>query len=148
MTGTILGRYEYISIPEMMISALPATLEPGMEDTFLSIKDAAVYSGRGEPRLQFSLLSDPENRVRTLMLLGARTKTWPHGVTERIYRSAITMVLGSERMFVEIWLTTQRLRSTDLVIGQRFIPEDTEICAASAFLAKTKPADILGSPIL
>lgn len=133
MAQQLFGRYEYVSIPEMAITRLPATLETTFDNSFLSVSRPLVISRNSHARLQFSLLSTDGEQCHTLRLTGARDMRWPGGRRERIYRSAVTVMLGQQMQRVELWLTTERLRSTDLVLGRGHLPQDSEVCWEAAF---------------
>lgn len=130
----ILGRYEYVSLPEMGLNAIPATLESGFYNSFLSVAGIKVYERMGVARLSFCFAGDPDGPRQTIEPSGARPMRWPGGRRETIFKTNLWLALPGWGQHMELWLTEQRLRSTDLVLGRNALPDNTHIDAGSAFL--------------
>ena len=114
------GRYEWAALPSFGGTVGLATLDDALEHSFLTVDDPFVFARMGTTRLGFRLRmgGDASKATFTTALLDTHDVAFAGGATVRAHASLILVALADRLHLVRIWLTAERVRSTDLVLGR------------------------------
>jgi hypothetical protein len=132
------GKYEFTSLVTLGIEKLATTLDPQLDDSYLTVIDPNLYFKMGKPRLSFdfncvtdrSKLNKPK---RSLGIVEMCDYTWPDGKNERIYKTQILMKIAERLIHTDIWLTQRSIRSTNFVLGAETLHNKILVSLNQAF---------------
>jgi hypothetical protein len=129
------GRYESAALPMFRGVKLNATLDPGLDHSFLSTDQLTVFQGTGAVRLSFALLDEltGQRRVHTSQLESVEDIVLGDGVQVRCYLIHTLIILGYELFEIALRVVDLPLRSTHLVVGQDLIGDRFAVDETTAF---------------
>lgn len=133
------GRYETVALPLFGLGSIDATIDPGLDNSILSIGKYHIYERRNRMRVVFQF-TDPganekKSRRLTAEIVSVVDFVWPDRSHERLIAIQGHIVLGSRLSCCDLYLTRKRVRSTRLVLGKSFIGPNMSVDAGSAFIA-------------
>lgn len=134
----ILGRREWVALPELGIFAIKAKVDTGARTSALHAEAIEVVGSASAPRVRFvvhPLLEEPELAVRCeAELCGARDVTSSSGERECRYIISTTLKVGGRSWPIELGLTNRGGLQHRMLLGRQAIRPGMLVDPAHSFL--------------
>lgn len=150
MTPLILGRREWISLPELGLFAIKAKVDTGARTSALHAEEIEVVGPERALRVRFvvhPLLDDPRFSVRCEAdLVGARDVTSSSGERECRHIIATTLSVGGRVWPIELGLTNREGMAHRMLLGRQAIQPGMLVDPARSFLLPKLSARLYRAP--
>jgi ribosomal protein S6--L-glutamate ligase len=134
----ILGRREWVSLPDLGLHAIKAKVDTGARTSALHAYAIEPFGAASAPRVRFRvhpLLERPEVEVLCeAALLGARDVTSSSGETENRFIIETTVKIGSRAWRIEVGLTNREGLTHRMLLGRQAIRPGMLVDPANSFL--------------
>jgi ribosomal protein S6--L-glutamate ligase len=138
LTPLILGRREWISLPELGLFAIKAKVDTGARTSAIHAEDIEIVGSPSAPRVRFvvhPLLEDPKVAVRCEAdLVGARDITSSSGERECRHIITTTLSVGGRAWPIELGLTNREGLAHRMLLGRQAIRPGMLVDPARSFL--------------
>ncbi len=134
----ILGRREWISLPDLGLAAIKAKIDTGAKTSSLHARNIKLIGSASRPRVRFTVHPIPMRPKIAIAceadVIDERAITSSNGAQERrlIIRTAIR--LGDRTWRVEMGLTDRSVMTSRCLLGRQAIPADMLVDPSSSFL--------------
>lgn len=134
----ILGRREWISLPELGIFAIKAKVDTGARTSALHAEDIEVVGTPLQPRVRFVVHPLPEDAKLAVCceadLVGTRDVTSSSGERECRHIISTTLRVGAHAWVIELGLTNRQGLAHRMLLGRQAIRPGTLVDPARSFL--------------
>lgn len=134
----ILGRREWVALPDLGIFAITAKVDTGARTSALHADDITPFGPTHAPRVRFvvrPVLEQPEIKVDCVAdLLCNRDVTSSSGDTENRYIIETTVRIGNRDWLIELGLTNRDGLANRMLLGRQAIRPGMLVDPANSFL--------------
>jgi ribosomal protein S6--L-glutamate ligase len=138
LSAFILGRREWVALPELGIFAIKAKVDTGARSAALHADDIEPFGSPQAPRVRFTVhpvLEKPEIRVECVAnLLCNREITSSSGDTESRYIIETRVRIGNRDWPIELGLTNRDGLTNRMLLGRQAIQPGMLVDPANSFL--------------
>jgi ribosomal protein S6--L-glutamate ligase len=146
----ILGRREWVALPDLGLFAIKAKVDTGAKTSALHAEAVETVGPASAPRVRFlvrPLLEEPELAVRCEAdLLGVRDVTSSIGERECRHIIATTLQVGGRAWPIELGLTNREGMAHRMLLGRQAIQPGMLVDPARSFLLPKLSARLYRAP--
>ena len=134
----ILGRREWISLPDLGLMAIKAKIDTGAKTSSLHARSIELCGSPSRPRVRFIVHPIPMRPKIAITceadVIDERTITSSNGAQERRFIIDAKVQLGERTWTAEMGLTNRSVMTYRCLLGRQAIPADMLVDPASSFL--------------
>jgi ribosomal protein S6--L-glutamate ligase len=134
----VVGRREWISLPDLGIVAIKAKIDTGAKTSSLHARSIELFGSATHPRVRFIVHPIPMRAKIAIAceadVIAERTITSSNGAQEKRIIIETAIQLGDRTWRVETGLTDRTTMTYRCLLGRQAIPPDMLVDPASSFL--------------
>lgn len=146
----ILGRKEWVSLPDLGLLAIKAKVDTGAKTSALHASAIEIIGPASAPRVRFSVHPIPMRSRLALTceadVVDEREVMSSNGATERRTIIRTTIRIGSRNWIIEIGLTNRLAMTHRMLLGRQAIPADMLVDPAATYLQPHLSASLYVKP--